>query len=130
DEVHPAAGSAAHWSITNLSPVATAGLVAALELVEGVGMAAIEARIAQRVAGFEQMLLDLGCEIVSATESRAGILAFAVPGVPSGVVGAALAAGGITATVRADHVRLSPHASTAPETVELVRATLTRAAWT
>jgi selenocysteine lyase/cysteine desulfurase len=71
------------------------------------------------------MLRLAGAEIVSATDRRAGILAFRVPGRPIENVAAALADAEVTATVRPDQVRLSPHASTGPAAVERVRAALT-----
>nr|WP_231850045.1 aminotransferase class V-fold PLP-dependent enzyme [Saccharopolyspora erythraea] len=124
DRIHPAAGTAANWSISNLSPVTAGAFAAALELVEDAGVGAIEARIAERLAELEEAVRSSGAEVVSATARRGGILAFAVPGVPSEQVGAALAAGGVTATVRGDHVRLSPHASTGAAAVEAVRTSL------
>jgi selenocysteine lyase/cysteine desulfurase/predicted transcriptional regulator YheO len=124
DEIHPPAPAAASWSITNLSPVTSGAFAAALELVEEAGVAAIEARIADRVGELEQMLRSLGGEIVSAVERRAGILAFTLPGHPAERVGAVLTAEGIAATVRTDHVRLSPHASTPVAAIDQVRTAL------
>ncbi|NIH88401.1 aminotransferase class V-fold PLP-dependent enzyme [Amycolatopsis granulosa] len=124
DEIHPPAEFAASWSISNLSPVTSGAFAAALELVEDAGVAAIESRIAERVGELEEMLRSLGAEIVSATQRRAGILAFRLPGHSAERVGAVLAADGIAATVRTDHVRLSPHASTPASAAEAVRAAL------
>ncbi|NUT53934.1 MAG: aminotransferase class V, partial [Saccharothrix sp.] len=58
-----------------------------------------------------------GGEVVSEPDRRAGILAFTLPDHPPSVVGAALVDAGVTATVRPEHVRLSPHASTSDGTV-------------
>ncbi|MDQ0380584.1 aminotransferase class V-fold PLP-dependent enzyme [Amycolatopsis thermophila] len=124
DEIHPPAEFAASWSVSNLSPVTSGAFAAALELVEEAGVAAIEARIADRVGELEEMLRSLGAEIVSAVDRRAGILAFALPGHSAERVGAVLAAEGIAATVRTDHVRLSPHASTPASAAEAVRTAL------
>ncbi|UQS25757.1 aminotransferase class V-fold PLP-dependent enzyme [Amycolatopsis thermalba] len=124
DEIHPPAEFAASWSVSNLSPVTSGAFAAALELVEEAGVAAIESRIAERVGELEEMLRTVGAEIVSATGRRAGILAFSLPGHPAERVGAVLAAEGIAATVRTDHVRLSPHASTPASAVEAVRTAL------
>ncbi|MBA8826268.1 selenocysteine lyase/cysteine desulfurase [Saccharopolyspora lacisalsi] len=126
DEIHPVADTAAMLSLTNLSPINAGAFAVALELVESVGVAAVEARIAERVGEFEQTLRACGAEIVSATGRRGGILAFTVPGVPNDRLGAALAADGITATARADHLRLSPHASTDIAVAEALRTTLFR----
>jgi selenocysteine lyase/cysteine desulfurase len=122
DEIHEMAPDARSWSVSNLSPVNAGALARALELVEEIGPAVISRRIADRVAELDEMLRSAGAEIVSATDRRAGILAFRVPGRPVEEVAAALADAEVTATVRPDQVRLSPHASTGPAAVERVRA--------
>jgi selenocysteine lyase/cysteine desulfurase len=72
------------------------------------------------------VLTAAGAELVSATEPgrTAGIVAFTRPGQPAAVVGARLVAAGIAATVRPEHVRLSPHASTTDETIDRVGVAL------
>lgn len=124
DEIHEMAPDARSWSVSNLSPVTAGALARALELVEEIGPAVVAGRIADRVAEFDEMLRSAGAEIVSATDRRAGILAFRVPGRPIEEVAAALADAEVTATVRPDQVRLSPHASTGSAAVERVRAAL------
>ncbi|WP_189225935.1 aminotransferase class V-fold PLP-dependent enzyme [Saccharothrix coeruleofusca] len=117
DDVHPVAEGAAAWSITNLSPIAAGALATALELVELGGVPAIGQRIAQRLDELTEVVRSAGGEVVSATDRRAGILAFTLPEHPASVVGAALVEAGVTATVRPEHVRLTPHASTTDATV-------------
>ncbi|QIS11859.1 aminotransferase class V-fold PLP-dependent enzyme [Nocardia arthritidis] len=124
DEIHPPDATAAGWSLSNLSPITSGAFAAALELVEQAGTAAIAARIAERIGEFSDVLADVGAQVVSAVERRAGILAFTVPGHSAAQVGAALTAAGIAATVRPEHVRLSPHASTPAASAELLRAAL------
>ncbi|HEY3709224.1 MAG TPA: aminotransferase class V-fold PLP-dependent enzyme [Amycolatopsis sp.] len=124
DEIHPADTTAAGWSISNLSPITSGAFAAALELVEEAGVGAIAGRIAERVGSLEGVLRSCGAEIVSATERRAGILAFTLPGHPAEQVGAALASAGIAATVRPEHVRLSPHASTPVAAADQLRTAL------
>jgi selenocysteine lyase/cysteine desulfurase len=124
DEIHEAAPGARSWSVTNLSPVTSGALARALELVEEIGPSVVSRRIADRVAELDDTLRSAGAEIVSATDRRAGILAFRVPGRPVEEVAATLADAEVTATVRPDQVRLSPHASTGPAAVERVRAAL------
>ena len=126
DEIHPPADTATGWSISNLSPVTSGAFAAALELVEEAGVGAIEARIAERVGELEEAVRSVGARIVSATGRRAGILAFTLPGIPADEVGAALGAAEITATVRPEHVRLSPHASTPASAAEEIRGVLQR----
>jgi selenocysteine lyase/cysteine desulfurase/predicted transcriptional regulator YheO len=126
DEVHLAAATAAGWSITNLSPVTSGAFAAALELVEEAGVPAIAARIAERVGELEDVLNSFGAPVVSAIERRAGILAFTLPGHSAAEIGIALLAEDIAATVRSEHVRLSPHASTSPSSAERLRVALAR----
>lgn len=124
DEIHPAEDTAAAWSISNLSPVTSGAFAAGLELVESVGVEQIGAEIALRVTALEEALLSSGADIVSARRRRAGILAFTMPDRSAEQVGRALTAVGIAATVRPEHVRLSPHASTSLEVVDRLRAAL------
>ncbi|WP_410585109.1 aminotransferase class V-fold PLP-dependent enzyme [Amycolatopsis sp. lyj-108] len=126
DEIHPADETAAAWSISNLSPITSGAFAAALELVEEAGVEAIAARIGERVGELEEVVKSAGGEVVSAVDRRAGILAFTLPGQAAEQVGAALADAGIAATVRPEHVRLSPHASTPASAAEQVRTALER----
>ncbi|MEU4522112.1 aminotransferase class V-fold PLP-dependent enzyme [Amycolatopsis sp. NPDC024027] len=124
DEIHPPDGTAQSWSISNLSPITSGAFAEALELVEEAGVGPIAARIAERLGEFEEVLASCGAEVVSAVDRRAGILAFTLPGHPAEQVGAALANAGIAATVRPEHVRLSPHASTPAAAADLLREAL------
>jgi predicted transcriptional regulator YheO/selenocysteine lyase/cysteine desulfurase len=124
DEIHPPAGTAEAWSISNLSPVTSGAFAAALELLESAGVAAVAGRVAERVGELEDAVRSAGACVVSATGRRAGILAFELPGVPAEKVGAVLAGDGIAATVRPEHVRFSPHASTPASAAEQVRSAL------
>jgi selenocysteine lyase/cysteine desulfurase len=126
DEIHELAPDARSWSVSNLSPVTAGALARALELVEELGPAVVSRRISERVAEFDEVLRSAGAEIVSATDRRAGILAFRMPGRPVEEVAAALADAEVVATVRPDQIRLSPHASTGPAAVDRVRTALTR----
>ncbi|MEJ2857201.1 MULTISPECIES: aminotransferase class V-fold PLP-dependent enzyme [unclassified Saccharothrix] len=117
DEVHPVAEGAAGWSITNLSPVAAGALATALELVELAGVPALGARIAEHVDTLAEAVQSAGGTVVSAQDRRAGILAFTLGDLPSTMVGETLTRLGITATIRPEHIRLSPHASTTPATI-------------
>ncbi|MEU4449556.1 aminotransferase class V-fold PLP-dependent enzyme [Actinosynnema sp. NPDC050801] len=115
--IHPVGEGAAGWSITNLSPIASGALAAALELVELAGVEAVQTRVVARSDELVDVIRAAGGEVVSASDRRAGILAFTLPDRSPSVVGAALVEAGVTATVRPEHVRLSPHASTTAGTV-------------
>ncbi len=119
DRLHSAAEGAARWNITNLSPVTSGALARALELVESVGVAAIESRIMACVGALAEVVQSAGGRVRA---QGANILTFATGDVQG--AGAALRDAGVAVTVRGDHVRLSPHASTSLETVSAVRAAL------
>ncbi|MBV2355184.1 aminotransferase class V-fold PLP-dependent enzyme [Streptomyces sp. J2-1] len=123
---HPAAADARQWSITNLSPVTAAAFAAALGLVERYTVAAIEEAVARTVEELTEVVQRHGGQVLSPVSpaQRAGILSFTVPGVEPGVVAKALHGEGVTPTVRADSLRLSPHASTPAEAGERVAAAL------
>ncbi|MGW6931419.1 PAS domain-containing protein [Lentzea sp. NPDC054927] len=123
NSVHEPAPDAASWNITNLSPVVSGAFAEALELVELAGVSALDTAVGETVAELEEIVLSCGGKIVSARERRGGILAFTMPEAAS-VVGEALNGFGIAATVRPEHVRLSPHATTSRGTLERVRAAL------
>ncbi|MER8037341.1 aminotransferase class V-fold PLP-dependent enzyme [Streptomyces hydrogenans] len=126
--VQSASAGASAWSVTGPNPVAAGALATALELLNSVGAARVAGLIASRVALLEDVLLSSGAEIVSATGRRGGILSFRVPGRGSREVGAALEAEEIIATVRADHVRLAPHASTGSVAADRLRTAMRRPA--
>ncbi|MCS0605523.1 aminotransferase class V-fold PLP-dependent enzyme [Streptomyces sp. LP11] len=123
---HPPVPDAGRWSITHLSPVTAAAFAAALAVVERHTVAAIEAAIAVRVAELAEVVTEYGGRVLSPADParRAGILSFTVPEREPSVVVKALHAQEVTATVRADSLRLSPHASTPPEAPERVAAAL------
>ncbi|MET8409577.1 aminotransferase class V-fold PLP-dependent enzyme [Streptomyces sp. NPDC005195] len=123
---HPPAPDARRWSITNLSPVTAAALAAALDLVERHTVAAIEAAIATRIDELTEVVKERGGHILSPTDParRAGVLSFTMPDRDPSVVAKSLHVEGVTPTVRADSLRLSPHASTPREASERVAAAL------
>ena len=123
---HPPARGAQRFSVTNANPVAAGGLARALELVERAGMGRITGHIAQRTDELIDTVRSTGGRVLSPTaeHERAGIVSFVVPKTDPAQVGAALETHGVTATVRADQVRLCAHASTTLATVDLVHSAL------
>lgn len=126
DLEHPPAAGAGRWSVTNLSPVAAAGLAAALALVERATVPAIEAHIAARTAQLIDTVRSCGGDVLSPGDPgrRAGIVSFRVPGTDPGTVAKALHAQEVTPSVRPSSVRLSAHASTRLAAVDRVQAAL------
>ncbi|MFD7435976.1 aminotransferase class V-fold PLP-dependent enzyme [Streptomyces sp. NPDC059861] len=123
---HQPAPDARRWSITHLSPVAAAAFAAALDLVERHTVAAIESAIEARVTELGEVVERSGGRVLSPADParRGGILSFGLPDQDPLLVAKALQAEGVTATARADSLRLSPHASTPPEISERVAAAL------
>jgi selenocysteine lyase/cysteine desulfurase len=126
DREQPPARGAQRFSVTNANPVAAGGLARALELVERAGMRRIAAHIAQRTDELIDTVRSTGGRVLSPTadHERAGIVSFVVPKTDPALVGAALETHGVTATVRADQIRLCAHASTTLATVDLVHSAL------
>ncbi|MFE9577120.1 aminotransferase class V-fold PLP-dependent enzyme [Nocardia sp. NPDC006044] len=124
--IHPQAHGAARFSLTNLSPVDHAAFAAALELVESVGPAWIEHRVGERLGALHEALLPFDPLIRSAVgpEHRSGILSFALPDHQPAQLGKRLAAAGVTATVHAEAVRLSVHATTTDAAIDAVTTTI------
>ncbi|MFC5290816.1 aminotransferase class V-fold PLP-dependent enzyme [Actinokineospora guangxiensis] len=120
--VHPPAADAESWLLTNPNPIAAAALAEALELVESAGVGAIASRIAERVGELADAVQSAGLPIVDRGPT---ILTFTAPDIPA--TAKALSDAGIAASPRTDHIRLSPHASTTPASVEALRASLSPA---
>ncbi|WP_164007177.1 aminotransferase class V-fold PLP-dependent enzyme [Pyxidicoccus trucidator] len=113
-------GSAAYTGIYALG--------AALELLQEVGVGAIETRIRGLLTRVEEGLRGLGCDVGPSPEHRAGILTFLPPGGEARPLGAWLAERNVALSVRRGRIRLSPHFYNLPEEmdrlVELVRTRL------
>jgi selenocysteine lyase/cysteine desulfurase len=126
DEEHPPAEGAQRFSLTNVNPVAAAALARALELVERAGIGRIVSHVRQRTAELVDTVRSAGGLVHSPTaeHERAGIVSFSVPQADTGTVAEALAEHGVTATVRADRIRLCAHASTTLAAVDLVHRAL------
>ncbi|GGO89170.1 aminotransferase class V-fold PLP-dependent enzyme [Wenjunlia tyrosinilytica] len=126
DVEHTPAPGAARFSVTNPSPVAAAALATALELVERVGVRAIERHIEERVGQLIDTVRAVGGLVLSpaARRERAGLVSFTVPGAAPERVAGALREHGVAPTVRSDCVRLSAHASTTLGAVDRVHAAL------
>ncbi|GAA0206929.1 hypothetical protein GCM10010492_00400 [Saccharothrix mutabilis subsp. mutabilis] len=122
--LHPLAAGAAAWSITNLSPITAGALATALELAELATIPQLNKRIVQQSNNLAEVIERAGGHIVSERPQSSGILAFTMGDKPTTLVGEALVREGITATIRPEHIRLSPHASTSPEAAARLTAAL------
>ena len=100
---------------------------AAVEVIEMAGMAAIEAAVLARAAAVEEVVRRAGAEVLAPwrrPEERAGIISFRLPGEDPAVTAAGLASAGLVVSRRSGWVRVSPHASTPPESAGMLREAL------
>ena len=127
-EEHSPLPGAAGFSIANLSPYSTGAFAEALELIDSVGVAAIDGIVATHAAALIEALDVVGISVLSPRDraDRAGIVVAGLPG-RAVEAHAALAGAGITATVHGeDRIRLSVHATTRSEVFEEAATVLAR----
>lgn len=124
--IHESVKTAGRFAMTNPDLVAASYLAAALELLHGVTLAVIDREIQSRVGALLEVIDHHGGRtlIPLSAGERSGIVSFCLPHATVDQIGAALDEAGIVASLRGDHVRLSPHASTPANSVDLVDAAL------
>ena len=123
DEVMPPARGAAAYSISNPSPIDQARFAAALEEIDGVGVPAISARLAEKVSRVIDLADEYAVPVASsrAENERAGIVVLEPAADQLTMLTASLFNHGVTATMRGGTVRLSPHVSTDEESFDMLR---------
>ena len=126
DEVPPPADGARAYTVSNGDPIAMARLAAALEELADVGVAAVNARLAERVSEVVDIADEFALPVVSprAEAERAGIVVLRPEPEQLTVLAASLHNHGVSATVRQGTVRVSPHASTDADTLAVLRSAL------
>lgn len=97
-------------------------LGAALELLDEIGVEAIEARIGELLMDLDTGLKALGCDTGPAPEHRAGILTFVPPRGDVAELAARLGERGIALSLRRGRVRISPHFYNRAEEIALLLA--------
>lgn len=124
DEVPPPAAGARALSVSNPDPIAQARFAAALEEVADVGVAAINERIRTITGSIIDIADEFGVPVSSSrnVSERAGIVVVEPAPDQLTVLAASLHNHGVTATRRDTTVRLSAHATTSDETLEMLRA--------
>lgn len=124
DEVRTPRAGARGYSIAFPDPIAEAQLATAAEETERVGIDAIAGRIAGTVSAIIDLADEFAIPVVSprAEGERAGIVVLEPDARDLTGLTASLFNHGITATSRAGTVRLSSHASTSRETLDMLRA--------
>ena len=126
DAVTPPLPGAAAFQISHADPLAAGRLAAALEEIDAVGVATLNAAIAERVSRLIDLADEYALPVVSprAEAERAGIVVVEPLPEQLTVLAASLHNHGITATVRDDRVRFSAHATTDEETFAMLRSAL------
>ncbi|MFF2372506.1 aminotransferase class V-fold PLP-dependent enzyme [Agromyces sp. NPDC058110] len=122
--VPPPAPGAKAFRVSNPDPIAQARFAAAMEELAAVGVANVNAAVAANVSS----VIDLADEFAIAVASsrneheRAGIVVLEPPADQLSVLTASLHNHGVTATTRLGQVRLSAHAGTDAETLDMLRS--------
>jgi selenocysteine lyase/cysteine desulfurase len=127
DEVlEPAAGARA-FSVSNPDLVAEARFAAALEEVAEIGVEVVSAAVSDNVEAVLQLADEFAVPVTSSRSpgERAGILVLEPLPEQLTALTASLFNHGVTASVRATNVRISVHAGTTEETLDMLRAAFT-----
>ncbi|MBF4568650.1 aminotransferase class V-fold PLP-dependent enzyme [Plantibacter sp. VKM Ac-2880] len=118
--------TASAYSITRADPFAAARFAASLEATLAVGTPVIQRAIAGLVSEAIELADEFGIPVLTSRDERerAGIVALEPEEEVLETLSASLANHGVTATTRGATVRLSVHAGTTRETLELLRGAL------
>ena len=122
--VPPPAPDARAYRVSNPDPIAEARFAAALEDIAAAGVPAINAAIAGWVSRVIELADEFALAVVSSRDEqeRAGIVVLEPPAGQVTYLTASLHNHGVTATTRNGQVRLSVHAATNEETLDMLRA--------
>jgi selenocysteine lyase/cysteine desulfurase len=127
EEMLPPVHGARAFTISPPSPIAQARFAAALEGIADVGVAAIGARLAEKVSRVIELADEYAVPVSSsrAENERAGIVVLEPAADQLTVLAASLFNHGVSVTTRGSSVRVSPHVSTDDETFDMLRASFT-----
>jgi selenocysteine lyase/cysteine desulfurase len=126
DEVPPPARAARAFTVSNPDPLAEARFAVALEELADAGVGTLADAVRERAQRLIDAADEFGIPVASsrADHERAGIVVLAPPAEQLTALSASLHNAGISATIRAGSIRLSAHATTSDETVEMLRSAL------
>jgi selenocysteine lyase/cysteine desulfurase len=124
DHVPPPAPGARAYRVSNPDPIAEARFAAALEDIAQVGVPEINAAVTERVSRLIELADEFAVAVVSSRDEqeRAGIVVLEPPAGQVTYLTASMHNHGVTATTRQGQVRLSVHAATGEETLDMLRA--------
>ena len=122
--VPPPAPGARAYRVSNPDPIAEARFAAALEDIAQAGVPAINSAVAERVSRVIELSDEFAVPVVSSRDEqeRAGIVVLEPPAGQITYLTASMHNHGVTATTRQGQVRLSVHAATSEETLDMLRA--------
>ena len=120
--LHPMVAGAPALSMTNHSSIDQTAFLAGLSLVQSVGVHWIGDRISGTAAAVAEALRSGGASVIGdpGGTSGSGIVPFALPGHDPADVYRRLRAAGVSCTLHGDRVRLSVHATTTSESIDMV----------
>ncbi|RZI91160.1 MAG: aminotransferase class V-fold PLP-dependent enzyme, partial [Microbacterium sp.] len=110
---------AAAFTISPIDALAAARLATAVRDVRDVGVATVAAAVRERAHTLMSLADRYGLPVLTPRDAHAGIVALAPDPHDAGALAAALANHGVTATARGGTVRVSAHAGTAADTLQL-----------
>lgn len=126
DELPEPAHDARAFIVSKADSLAAARLGSALREVHDVGVAAIEAAVADRASEIIEIADEHGIAVLTPREPerRAGIVTLVPDPQDAGTLAAALANAGVAITPRGGSIRVSAHAGTDAETIAMFASTL------
>jgi selenocysteine lyase/cysteine desulfurase len=124
DSVPDPTRTAAAFQVSDPDPMAQARFAASIEEIARVGVPVINVRIAQNVSRIIDLADEFALPVASsrAEPERAGIVVLEPAPDQLTVLAASLHNHGVSATIRQDRVRLSPHVTTDEETFSMLKA--------
>lgn len=124
DEVQPPSTGINAYSVSHADPIAQARFASALEEMHDVGITAIRDAIIDRTGRIIDLADEFGIPVTSSRNlnERAGIVVVEPDADQLTVLAASLHNHGVSVTTRGGSVRISAHASTTEESMEMLRA--------
>ena len=124
DHVPAPAPDARAYRVSNPDPIAEARFAAAMEDIAAAGVPAINAAVTEWVSRVIELADEFALAVVSSRDEqeRAGIVVLEPPTGQVTYLTASMHNHGVTATTRNGQVRLSVHAATNEETLDMLRA--------
>ena len=110
---------AAAFTVSPIDALAAARLATAVRDVRDVGVANVAEAVHERARTLMSLADRYGIPVLTPRAAHAGIVALAPGAQDAGALAAALANHGVTATARGGTVRVSAHAGTAADTLQL-----------